>query len=95
MSDLINISVFIAERKYTLSVERKDEAIIRQAADKINERIKEYSKQYQYTDKRDLLSMVTLSFTAALLKADTKDDEESEKLKKGLSDIHQTLLEAV
>ncbi|PLW94465.1 MAG: cell division protein ZapA [Marinilabiliales bacterium] len=95
MSDLINISVFIAERKYTLSVERKDEAIIRQAAETINDRIKEYSRQYQYTDKRDLLSMVTLSFTAALLKADTKDDDHSEKLKKDLSEIHQTLLKAV
>ena len=95
MSDLINISVFIAERKYTLSVERKDEAIIRQAAETINERIKEYSRQYQYTDKRDLLSMVTLSITAALLKADTKSDGESEKLKKGISEIHQILLEAV
>lgn len=95
MSDLINISVLIADRKYTLSVERKDEEIIRQAAKMINDRVKEYSQQYEYTDTRDLLSMATLSFTAALLKADTKSDVDSERLKEGLTVIHQTLLEAV
>lgn len=95
MDDLLNITLIIAERKYTLSIERKDEEIIRQAAKMINDRIKEFSQQYQYTDKRDLLSMVTLRFTAALLKADATNDYMKTNLEENLSSIHTMLQKAV
>ena len=95
MNDLLNITLIIAERKYTLSIERKDEEVIRQAAKMINDRIKEFSQQYQYTDKRDLLSMVTLRFTAALLKADATNDYMKNNLEENLTSIHTMLQKAV
>ena len=54
------ISVKIAERPYRLTIKREDEERIRRAANDINEKVKQYSENFAFNDKQDLLAMVAL-----------------------------------
>lgn len=77
--DEFSITVTIADRTYRLTIERKEEEIVRQAVKLIDEKVKEYARNYAFKDKQDLLAMVTLQNTTALLNqqhsfaADNKD----------------------
>ncbi len=54
------ISVKIADRPYRLTIKREDEERIRRAANDINEKVKQYSENFAFNDKQDLLAMVAL-----------------------------------
>jgi cell division protein ZapA len=54
------ISVKIADRPYRLTIKREDEERIRRAANDLNEKIKQYSENFAFNDKQDLLAMVAL-----------------------------------
>lgn len=54
------ISVKIADRPYRLTIKREDEERIRKAANDINEKVKQYSENFAFNDKQDLLAMVAL-----------------------------------
>lgn len=56
----LTISVIIADRPYRLTIKRDEEEVIRKAAESINNMIKEYSSNYAFNDKQDLLAMVAL-----------------------------------
>ena len=60
--DELTISVTIADRPYRLKIRKEEEERVRKAAKKINERIKEYSENYAFNDRQDLLAMVSLEF---------------------------------
>lgn len=51
-------------------VSPEDEPIIREAARKINEGMKNYAKNYAFKDNQDLLSMVALQYTLSALKTE-------------------------
>ncbi|MCD4745538.1 MAG: cell division protein ZapA [Bacteroidales bacterium] len=59
----LTISVIIADRQYRLTINKTEEEVLREAAKLINKTIKEYSDNYAYKDKQDLLAMVALEFT--------------------------------
>jgi cell division protein ZapA len=54
------ISVKIADRPYRLTIKREDEERIRRAANDLNEKVKQYSENFAFNDKQDLLAMVAL-----------------------------------
>lgn len=60
--DELTISVTIADRPYRLKIRKEEEERVRKAAKKINERIKQYSENYAFNDRQDLLAMVSLEF---------------------------------
>ncbi|HBG70244.1 MAG: hypothetical protein A2W93_13185 [Bacteroidetes bacterium GWF2_43_63] len=96
MSGLVKITVTLANRKYTLSVEKEDEMVIRNATESINSRIKDFNKQYPSKDMQDILAMILLNTSAALSKKETSDINGShEELVSRLSEINQLLVKAV
>lgn len=72
MAEKIKISVFIAERKYNISADPAEEAIIRQAAEYLNQQIKDYAMNYAFQDRQDLLVLIGLENTRRLLEAQKK-----------------------
>ena len=81
----IPITVTICERPYKLMVRPDDEPLIREAAEKINEQVRSYAKNYAFKDNQDLLSMVSLQYTLSGLRNEKsiayRDRELLEKLR--------------
>ena len=70
----INISV--AGRNYRLKVEASEEEFVRIAATTINDKISEFSGNYAFKDKQDLLAMAGIIIGAefAKLKSTTENN---------------------
>ena len=90
-----SITVTIADRIYRLTIERKEEEVVRKAARLINEKISEYAKSYAFKDKQDLLAMVALQFTNSLMSQETSSTSENEMMTKKLTAIEGFLDEQI
>ena len=91
--DELTISLTIGDRLYRLAVEKSQEELFRKAARVIDNRIKEYSKNYAYKDKQDLLAMVALEYTTSFLQSERKNNENDDHLEKQLVTIDTALTE--
>ena len=85
------ITVTIADRIYRLTIERKEEEAVRKAARLIEEKTKEYAKNYAYKDKQDLLAMVALEYTTSYLQKEQKANEEDHDVEQKLESIDAAL----
>ncbi len=85
--DELTISVIIADRPYRLTIKRDEEEMIRKAANEINKKLKQYSENYAFNDKQDLLAMVTLEMTTNALKLDGQLKENDQEILDELTDI--------
>ena len=87
MAESLKIKVTIAGRVYPLSVKNENEEEgMRKAANKINDLVSKFEKNYAVSDKQDVLSMCALQF-ASLIEINAINKEEdlievSEKLNK-------------
>ena len=77
-----SISITVADRPYKLVVEKEQEELFRNAAKLIDKRIKEYSSNYAFKDKQDLLAMIALEYTVSYLQNE-QETKESELLLNG------------
>jgi cell division protein ZapA len=59
------ISVKISERSYRLKIHSEEEEVVRKAAENINKAIRDYSVNYAYSDKQDLLAMAAIQFATS------------------------------
>jgi cell division protein ZapA (FtsZ GTPase activity inhibitor) len=89
------ITVTIADRIYRLTIERKEEEIVRKAARLIDEKMKEYAKSYAYKDKQDLLAMAALHFSTETLDKDLNYGLRSGEMEARLSVIDGMLNQAL
>jgi cell division protein ZapA (FtsZ GTPase activity inhibitor) len=89
--DELSISVSIADRHYKLAVEKEQEELVRKAVRTIDNRIKEYSNNYAYKDKQDLLAMVALEFTTSYLQLERKNTEKEDHLENRLVTLNTAL----
>jgi cell division protein ZapA len=64
----LTITVLIAERPYRLTIKREEEEIIRKAVKEIDLRIREYSENFAFNDKQDLMAMVLLHYSSTAQK---------------------------
>ena len=87
------ISVNIADRPYRLTIKREEEEVIRKAANKINEKVKNYSANYAFNDKQDLLAMVALEEATVALNNEHKLSDIDNSVVNDLNDIDQMLPE--
>jgi cell division protein ZapA len=55
--ELINISIKIADRDYPLKIKAVDESKIKNAADKINQQLKDLMNKYDGRDMQDFMAM--------------------------------------
>jgi cell division protein ZapA (FtsZ GTPase activity inhibitor) len=91
--DELSISIVIADRPYKLVVEKEFEELFRKAAKMIDKKIKEYSSNYAFKDKQDLLAMVALDFTTSGLQSERKLSETDDYLEKKLLTLDGALTE--
>lgn len=81
----IPITVTICDRSYKLTVKPEDEAIFRESATRINDRIRSYGQHYAFKDYQDLLAMVALQYTSRALREEKRqafrDGELEDRLK--------------
>ena len=62
MSEKQKIKVSIADRVYPLSIVVSQEERLRQAANSVQQMVKEFEKNYAVSDKQDVLAMCALQF---------------------------------
>ena len=82
-----SISVNVADRTYKLTIEKQEEEIVRKAAKLINEKIKEFSTNYAFKDKQDLLAMIALQYTSSTLNYEQSKDYTNTLLKDKLIEL--------
>jgi len=85
------ISVKIADRHYRLTIKREDEERIRRAANDINEKVKQYSENFAFNDKQDLLAMVALEERSSSMISNEKLKGTEETVIKELEEIDRYL----
>ena len=91
----ISIKVTIAKREYPLKIRRVDEERVRKAEQMLNDRIKEYEKQYSASDKQDILNMCALQFVTELVNL-TEDSKHSAQIASGtISEIDKLISERI
>lgn len=66
--DKFAININIAGRNYRLKVDASEEEYVRAAAIAINKKLEEYSGNYSFKDKQDLLAMSNIMFVSELTK---------------------------
>ncbi len=69
------ININVAGRNYRLKVEASEEEYVRAAATAINDKVNEFSGNYAFKDKQDLLAMSNIMFATELIK--TKKSKEN------------------
>jgi len=89
------ISVRIAERQYRLTVGVEELDLVQKAAKLIDQKVKEYAQSYAFKDKQDLLAMIVLQFTTALLTEESKPKTIPEDLINRLKDVDKVLTESI
>ncbi len=87
----IPITVNICERPYKLMVKPDDEPLVREAARKINEGLRNYAQSYAFKDNQDLLAMVALQYTLNSLKNEKEISYRARELAGQLQQIDRTL----
>lgn len=89
--DELTISVTIADRPYRLTIKKEEEETIRKAAKFINEKIKDYSENYAFNDKQDLLAMVSLQYATTSLNLEEQYKNKDNRFAERLIEINKVL----
>ncbi|MBC35560.1 MAG: cell division protein ZapA [Bacteroidetes bacterium] len=93
--DTLTISVTIADRPYRLNIKKEEEEQIRKAAKNINERIKQYSENFAFNDKQDLLAMVSLEYANSSLVYKDSLSSSDQQMKEKLTQLDELLSENI
>ncbi len=72
-----SIRVKVADRYYPLRIARKDEEMVRRAAQGINEKLIQYEKRYADMDSQDFLAMALLQYGVKLIDCEKNADMSS------------------
>lgn len=91
----LTITVKIADRPYRLTIKRDEEEIIRKAAELINKKVKDYSDNYAFKDKQDLLAMVSLQSATGVLRSDKVKDKKQQELITKMREIDKVLSDSL
>lgn len=91
----LTITVKIADRPYRLTIKKEEEEIIRKAAGLINEKVKNYSDNYAFKDKQDLLAMVALQNGTSVLRTENEAKNMDRRLTDKMKEIDKVLSEGL
>ena len=87
---MININVTIADRPYRLKIDALEEAMVREAAKRINQKVKEFQQAFTTKDKQDYLAMIAILNTVEGLKG-SADGAENSPLNQKIDELDQLL----
>ncbi len=71
----VSLKVLIAGRTYPLTVKQEEECTVLEAANLINEKVKDFENNYAVREKQDLLAMAALNLLATQLNIPRKSPE--------------------
>lgn len=74
MNDKIKINLQMAGISYPLTIERKDEEIVRAAAKQVNIRINAYREHYRNVPEAQIMTMVAYQFALESLQLRQRND---------------------
>lgn len=89
----LNITVSIAGRPYSLTINSNDEEEVREAAKRVNQAVKTYSESFEYKDHQDLFAMMSLQFAANSIHLEYEKKFRDEKMIEKLNEIDELLSE--
>ena len=71
----VSLKVLVAGRTYPLTVKQEEEKTVLDAADMINEKVKDFEKNYAIRDRQDLIAMAALNLLVTQLNTPRKSPE--------------------
>ncbi|MGB6036030.1 MAG: cell division protein ZapA [Cryomorphaceae bacterium] len=86
-----SIKVTIAGRIYPISVKPEEEEMVRAAAKKVDDSVKNLLENYAVKDKQDLLAMTALQLSTKLEEVDTSAPKGSAIDDREISEIEQLI----
>ncbi len=86
---MININVTIGDRPYRLKIDALEEAMVREAAKSINQKLKEFQLAFSTKDKQDYLAMIAILNTVEGMKGST--NVENSPLNQKVDELDQLL----
>lgn len=89
----LNINITIADRPYRLTIDREEEEVVRKAAEKVNEKVKAFARNYSFKDKQDLLAMIALQYTTEAIQLNDQQKFVENELDQRLSLLDNLLSE--
>ncbi len=87
----LSIKIKIANRVYPLTVAANEEEGIRNAAEKINDSIKEFERLYDVKDKQDLIAMAALKVASRNFELENKGILDNGKIEEDLTSVEALL----
>ncbi|GAB4140899.1 MAG: cell division protein ZapA [Bacteroidia bacterium] len=86
-----SVKINIAGRVYPLKVNEQEEAVVLDAAGKINERVSRLEATFSVKDKQDLLAMTALQFAKQYLDQKSESDSSQDNLMAALLETEQLI----
>ena len=71
----VSLKVVVAGRTYPLTVKQEEEQTVHNAANMINEKVKDFEKNYAIRDRQDLIAMAALNLLVTQLNTPRKSPE--------------------
>ena len=93
--DQLSIKIKIADREYPMKVKPEDEARVRNAGKRINERIRMYREKFGIDDKQDLLAMVAFDSLVDKLEMEENHSSTDESVMQKISHLNNLLNQAL
>jgi cell division protein ZapA len=87
----LNIKVIIAGRPYKMSVRREKEEVVRKAAQRVNDTIKDFAHSFEYSDQQDLLAMIALQNAVSNLELKKEKDYTEKEMEQKLLEIDEAI----
>ncbi len=91
MNQSLSIKLKLADREYPMQTDSDTESRLRKAAKVINEKVKEYRKQFGVEDRQDLLAMVALDYAVETLTLTQENDSVQEMVSKKIDFWNQLI----
>ena len=82
----VSLKVLVAGRTYPLTVKQEEEKTVLDAADMINEKVKDFEKNYAIRDRQDLIAMAALNLLVTQLNTPRKSPELEKEIDRLVSD---------
>lgn len=85
------IKIRIYDRQYPMKVHPKDEALVRQAAETINNQLKAYQEKFDHIDIQDLLAMVAFDYLVENLRIQKDQAKDQEAISSSIQSMIQLI----
>ena len=93
--DKLNIKVSLANRMYPMTIDSKEEKLIRLSVSKIDKKIKLLKSKYSVKDDQDVLAMCALQLCVKLEKVLLNKTSVDEKIMHNIIDMKRSLTDLI